>query len=212
MSSTKLVKRYANRKLYDTEQSCYVTLEDISMMIQAGEEVKVIDNKTGEDLTSVTLAQIIFETEKKKNFMPLSLLRGLIQESGQSIGDFARGQVETVQTRATEIRDTAQARATDISDSVTKLTSSIGDTVTRVIKKGEDGEEVIEVEGETAVSASAPQSVKEMLSSSQKAIEDIQKSVEARIQEGIGTVSGNVSREVEDILHRLGSLKSKFRK
>ena len=64
MSSAKIVKRYANRKLYDTERSCYVTLDDISQMIKAGDEVRVIDNKSGEDLTSVTLAQIIFETEK----------------------------------------------------------------------------------------------------------------------------------------------------
>ena len=83
MAGPKIVKRYANRKLYDTERSCYVTLDDISLMIRSGEDVTVIDNKSGEDLTSVTLAQIIFETEKKKHFMPLNLLRGLIQNSGQ---------------------------------------------------------------------------------------------------------------------------------
>ena len=69
-AAAKIVKRYANRKLYDTERSCYVTLDDIALMIRAGDEVKVVDNKSGEDLTSVTLAQIIFETEKKKSFMP----------------------------------------------------------------------------------------------------------------------------------------------
>ena len=103
MSAAKIVKRYANRKLYDTERSCYVTLDDIAVMIRSGEEVTVVDNKSGEDLTSVTLAQIIFETEKKSSFMPLGLLRGIIQESGESIGGFARGQVETVQKSAQEI-------------------------------------------------------------------------------------------------------------
>ena len=82
MSSPKLIKRYANRKLYDTNRSCYVTLDDIASLIKAGEDVKVVDNRSGNDLTSVTLAQIIFETEKKQHFMSLTLLRKLIQESG----------------------------------------------------------------------------------------------------------------------------------
>ena len=58
--TVKTVKRYSNRKLYDTERSKYVTLEEIADMIKAGEEVKIIDNKSKEDLTSATLAQIIF--------------------------------------------------------------------------------------------------------------------------------------------------------
>jgi polyhydroxyalkanoate synthesis repressor PhaR len=57
----KVIKRYTNRKLYDTVESRYVTLDEIAEMVKAGAEVKVIDNRTKEDLTSVTLAQIIFE-------------------------------------------------------------------------------------------------------------------------------------------------------
>ena len=201
MSGTKIVKRYANRKLYDTERSCYVTLDDISTMIKSGEEVQVIDNKTGDDLTSVTLAQIIFETEKKAHFMPLNLLRGLIQQSGENIGGFAREQVETVQSRAQDIRDTA-------SDTVTRITSQFGETVGRVIKPGAEGEEV----AEGAESTQSPASVKEMLSSSQKNLEEIQRGIEERVQGGLGAVSEGVTREVEDILDRLGSLKDRFRK
>ena len=211
MSGTKIVKRYANRKLYDTERSCYVTLDDISTMIKSGEEVQVIDNKTGDDLTSVTLAQIIFETEKKAHFMPLNLLRGLIQQSGENIGGFAREQVETVQSRAQDIRDTA-------SDTVTRITSQFGETVGRVIKPGGEGGEGVEaVEGAPAESAEAaskqsPASVKEMLSSSQKNLEEIQRGIEERVQGGLGAVSEGFTREVEDILDRLGSLKERFRK
>lgn len=201
MSGTKIVKRYANRKLYDTERSCYVTLDDISTMIKSGEEVQVIDNKTGDDLTSVTLAQIIFETEKKAHFMPLNLLRGLIQQSGENIGGFAREQVETVQSRAQDIRDTA-------SDTVTRITSQFGETVGRVIKPGEGGEET----AEGAAAKQSPASVKEMLSSSQKNLEEIQRGIEDRVQEGLGVVSEGFTREVEDILDRLGSLKERFRK
>ena len=87
-------KTICKRKLYDTERSCYVTLDDIAVMIRSGEEVTVVDNKSGEDLTSVTLAQIIFETEKKPALCRLTPPRNH-PELGESIGDFARGQVET---------------------------------------------------------------------------------------------------------------------
>lgn len=72
MSEARVIKRYANRKLYDTKSSQYVTLDQIAQMIRAGEEVRVLDNSSKDDLTSVTLAQIIFEEEKRqKSFIPL---------------------------------------------------------------------------------------------------------------------------------------------
>jgi polyhydroxyalkanoate synthesis repressor PhaR len=61
----RLIKRYANRKLYDTRESRYVTLHQIAGLVRAGEDVRIIDNTTKEDLTTVTLAQIIVEEEKK---------------------------------------------------------------------------------------------------------------------------------------------------
>src|SRR6185436_11661007 len=79
MPETRVVKRYANRKLYDTQRSRYVTLEQIADMIRAGEDVKIVDNNSKEDLTAITLAQIIFEEEKKSSFLPLSALRNIIQ-------------------------------------------------------------------------------------------------------------------------------------
>ena len=87
-TNTRVIKRYANRKLYDTLESRYVTLDQISEMIRRGEEVKVIDNNSKDDLTSVTLAQIIFEEEKKqRSFLPLSALRNIIQSGGESLHD-----------------------------------------------------------------------------------------------------------------------------
>ena len=71
MSDARVIKRYANRKLYDTQHSCYVTLEQIAQMIRDGEDVRIIDNNSKEDLTSVTLAQIIFEEEKKRRLLRL---------------------------------------------------------------------------------------------------------------------------------------------
>lgn len=85
----KIIKRYQNRKLYDTQQSCYVTLDDIAKMIRASEEVMVIDNKTKNDITAATLTQIIFEAEKKASqYAPLFTLREIIQNGNGSISNY----------------------------------------------------------------------------------------------------------------------------
>ncbi|MGV3623677.1 MAG: polyhydroxyalkanoate synthesis regulator DNA-binding domain-containing protein [Archangium sp.] len=89
----KVIKRYTNRKLYDTVESRYVTLDEIAEMVKQGVEVKIVDNRTKEDLTSVTLAQIVFEEEKKKNQMPLSVLREIIRQPGERINEFINTQV-----------------------------------------------------------------------------------------------------------------------
>src|SRR5687767_11113789 len=91
MAEARIIKRYANRKLYDTQHSRYVTLEQISEMIRNGDDVKIVDNKTKEDLTSVTLAQIIFEEEKKqRSFLPLGAMRNIIQNGGEWFAEVQR--------------------------------------------------------------------------------------------------------------------------
>jgi polyhydroxyalkanoate synthesis repressor PhaR len=85
----KIIKRYQNRKLYDTQQSCYVTLDDIAKMIRSSEEVMVIDNKSKNDITAATLTQIIFEAEKKASqYAPLFTLREIIQNGNGSISSY----------------------------------------------------------------------------------------------------------------------------
>ena len=66
MENARLIKRYANRKLYDTKQSCYVTLEEIASVIREGNDVTVIDNKSKEDITARTLVQLLHVLETKK--------------------------------------------------------------------------------------------------------------------------------------------------
>lgn len=89
------IKRYPNRKLYDLERKQYVTLDDIFLMIQEGEDIRVIDHETGEDLTSITLSQIIFEREKKRSgFLPKSILTALIRTSTAPI-DYLKKSVST---------------------------------------------------------------------------------------------------------------------
>ncbi len=86
-----IIKRYPNRKLYDTEAKKYITLDGIADLIRDGAEVQVVDHATGEDLTAVILTQIIFEQEKKNSgFLPRSVLRGLVQAGGETLGSLRR--------------------------------------------------------------------------------------------------------------------------
>lgn len=81
-----VIKRYPNRKLYDTDAKQYITLDGIAELIRNGAEIHVVDNATGEDLTAVTLTQIIFEQEKKQSgFLPRSVLAGLIKTGGDRL-------------------------------------------------------------------------------------------------------------------------------
>lgn len=65
MNEVRIIKRYQNRKLYDTHQSCYVTLEEIAQIIREGHEIQVIDNKTKNDITYMTQIQLLFDQERK---------------------------------------------------------------------------------------------------------------------------------------------------
>lgn len=86
------IKRYANRKLYDTETGRYVTLEEIGDAIRRGEEVTVIDHATGADLTAVTMVQVIFEREKKiGGKLPKAFLTSLIQTGNTAVTSLRNG-------------------------------------------------------------------------------------------------------------------------
>jgi len=82
-----IIKKYANRRLYNTGTSTYVTLEDLAAMVKAGEDFVVFDAKTGEDITRSVLTQIIFEQENKEgqNLLPITFLRQLIRFYGDSM-------------------------------------------------------------------------------------------------------------------------------
>jgi polyhydroxyalkanoate synthesis repressor PhaR len=94
----RVIKRYSNRKLYDTKDSRYVTLLQIAEMVRTGEEVQIIDNNTKEDLTEVTLAQIIYEEQKQKattsRNVPLQTLKELIhQRTEKVLSDLREGPI-----------------------------------------------------------------------------------------------------------------------
>ena len=82
----RIIKRYSNRKLYDTKDSRYVTLLQIAEMVRSGEEVQIIDNNTKDDLTEVTLAQIIYEEQKSHSRnVPLQTLKELIHARTEKV-------------------------------------------------------------------------------------------------------------------------------
>lgn len=86
-----LIKRYPNRKLYDTDAKKYITLDRIAEMIRAGQEIQVVDYASGEDLTVLTLTQIIFEREKRQDgFLSRSSLLNIIREGGERLSEFQR--------------------------------------------------------------------------------------------------------------------------
>src|SRR5262245_48928393 len=82
----RLIKRYESRKLYDTEESRYVSLEDIAVWVRNGQEVKVVDNGTSEDVTAQTLTQIILDEGKKgTSLLPSELLHELVRAGERAV-------------------------------------------------------------------------------------------------------------------------------
>jgi polyhydroxyalkanoate synthesis repressor PhaR len=73
------IKKYANRKFYDTEDKRYVSLSDIASLVRAGEDVQVLDNQTGDDITGLVLSQILREQEREGGLLPRALLTALVR-------------------------------------------------------------------------------------------------------------------------------------
>lgn len=89
------IKKYANRRLYDTSRSSYITLDDLASMVRAGQEFRVVDAKSDEDLTHQVLTQIIMEAEQKgQTMLPVSFLRQLITLYGDSMQSLVPGYLE----------------------------------------------------------------------------------------------------------------------
>jgi polyhydroxyalkanoate synthesis repressor PhaR len=138
----KVIKRYTNRKLYDTVESRYVTLDEIAQMVKAGTEVQIVDNRTKEDLTSVTLAQIIFEEEKKTSKMSLRTLKDLIRHGGERAAQIVedtqaelRGRVEAVRQAAEQRVQTILKTGQQTTDRAKELVSASQDSVAQFQKR-----------------------------------------------------------------------------
>jgi len=196
----KVIKRYTNRKLYDTVESRYVTLDEIAEMIKGGTEVKIIDNRSKEDLTSVTLAQIIFEEEKKQSQMPLALLREIIRHPGESIHGFFQ---KEVQPRVASIREEAESRLDKL---LGRDGSASGATGTPAPAEGAPA---AEAEAAAPGSATGP----DLLKASQRAWEDFQRRVDERVRAVVESVAGNLpaaGRDLQQLMARLEALEKKL--
>jgi polyhydroxyalkanoate synthesis repressor PhaR len=114
-SETLLIKRYPNRRLYDTSAGKYVNLSDIAAAVRRGAEVKVVDAKTGEDLTRVILTQIIVEDAKEQPVgLPLELLRQLIVASDHTGREFLMWYLGAAFDAYRKVQSTVESRLTDV--------------------------------------------------------------------------------------------------
>lgn len=195
MPEPRIIKRYANRKLYDTEHSRYVTLDQISEMIRNGDDVKIVDNKTKEDLTTVTLAQIIFEEEKKqRSFLPLNAMRNIIQSGGEWFAE-------------------AQRRVQSILPGKRK-----GDEATEREGKDADGDASSSAPvDEAMVKKRSLASLREWVDQSRHRLDEWQKQVDGKIRSTIDNISQTISpwasinKDVKTLADRIEELEAKLR-
>jgi polyhydroxyalkanoate synthesis repressor PhaR len=110
MKEIKIIKRYQNRKLYDTHESSYVTLDEIAKMIKGGEDLRVIDNKTKNDITSATLTQLLYESERKAKTQPsVELLKEIIRHGDGSFSGYIQAKVGSDMARFEDATPAANA-------------------------------------------------------------------------------------------------------
>ena len=117
--SVTVVKKYGNRRLYDTAGSRYVNLDDLAALVRAGKEVRVVDAKTGRDLTRVTLTQIITEDAKDKpTGLPLELLRQLIMASDEVRQEFLMWYLKSAFDTYEKLQDTVKNRLSEVQSAI----------------------------------------------------------------------------------------------
>jgi polyhydroxyalkanoate synthesis repressor PhaR len=100
-----LIKRYANRKLYNTQTSRYITLKGIAELIDDGDEVRVIDNETGEDITNVALSQILVDSERSNSDVSGSLLSQIFGRGGDALYEALRKSVDDASENLGDFQD-----------------------------------------------------------------------------------------------------------
>ncbi len=118
-TSPVIIKKYGNRRLYDTTNSRYVNLDDIAALVREGKEVSVIDARTGQDLTRVTLTQIITEDAKDKpTGLPLELLRQLIIASDEVRQEFVMWYLKSAFDTFEKVQATVNDRLSDVQSAI----------------------------------------------------------------------------------------------
>ena len=136
-----LIKRYANRKLYNTESSRYITLKGISELVRDNKDIRVVDNETGKDITPIILSQILVDDQRQGSestgAVPGRVLSELIQRSGDALYKVLRGSFEEVDDRIADVREgvkrwvSQQPGSEDISQQISLV---VQDTVHKVLQ------------------------------------------------------------------------------
>jgi polyhydroxyalkanoate synthesis repressor PhaR len=179
----RLVKRYGNRKLYDVEASRYVTLDGIRALVQSGADVRVVDNDSGEDLTRVTFAQIIYEAEKKTNGggggLSLPLLRRLVQAGDDAVRDVRRG----------------FARGREALESVRE---AAGQRVQQLVGRRKGSKRVSLLE--------------ELIEAPQRTLDELQHRIDAQVRQSVERVTSHpaLRKEIRRIEHSLRQLEQRI--
>jgi polyhydroxyalkanoate synthesis repressor PhaR len=192
----RLIKRYGNRKLYDTSESRYITLDEIARLVRSGNDVKVIDNENGDDLTAITFAQIILEEEKRRSsLISLGLLRELVQH-----GEDTLAQLKTQVEKGVEAIGT------------------IGEKAGRRVQEMVSGTVGERTEGATPeLSGSADANggkgfFDELLAAPQRRLEALQRTIDERIKSSVGRITSHpvVQHEVQRIERSIKKLEERL--
>ncbi len=200
----RVIKRYANRKLYDMSESCYITHDEIASLVKAGEEVKIIDNQTKEDLTTITLTQILFDKERQqRKALPLSTIRGLFQTGGDFIQRHITQPVTTLRGEAEEtMRKVFRARGAEAGEAAVATPAPAPEPPPQETTPG-------------AARAKAPEGLREWLDNTQRNFDTMQRMLEERwnlVVQSLGHFDVNhrriaeLERRVEQLEERLRSL------
>ena len=192
----RLIKRYGNRKLYDTSESRYITLDEIARLVRSGNDVKVIDNENGDDLTAITFAQIILEEEKRRSsLISLGLLRELVQHGEDTLAQL-RTQVEKGVEAIGTIGEKAGRRMQEIVG---------GASAERPASETSSGH--------AEANADAGKGFfDEILAAPQRRLEALQRSIDERIKSSVGRITNHpvVQHEVQRIERSIKKLEERL--
>jgi polyhydroxyalkanoate synthesis repressor PhaR len=193
---TRLIKRYGNRKMYDTQASRYVTLDNVAALVRAGDDLRIIDNDTGEDITAVTFAQIIFEEEKRKNgLLGLPVLRWIIQQGGEAVQELLNS-VDRGREALGTVRELAEKRMKQFARPT--LPSRAPGGRGRAARRGSRG------------------LLNEILELPQKQLEQLQHRIDAQVRASLERVAGHptfqnelrrIERSIKGLEHQLSRLR-----
>ena len=221
MSEPRVIKRYANRKMYDTTRSCYVTLEEIAEIVRQGTEVHVIDNKTKQDLTEVTLTQALLDSERRqRGSVPLAGLRNLISSGNEYLTRKVAEPVSRVKEGAERWRGEAErtitAIKTEAEKRAEKLLNRRPDDHGRSEEHGRNDEPTASQDGEAK--PEVQQRVAGFVEQTQRAADELQQKLDDRVRHVAGALGLRTQdddelqalrKRVEDLEARIAHLEAR---